>query len=95
MISGVPNKISVLLNLPNLMSYTFHSFRRTSATRAADEGATMEQLVDLFWLEKRFHVPKIDLLEQARYLGHGQQAWWHQHWSAGGQPAPAGRHYDG
>jgi hypothetical protein len=30
------------------MRYTFHSFRRTSATSAADAGATTEQLVDFF-----------------------------------------------
>ena len=44
----VPHELAVLLHLPNVSSYTFHSFRRTSATRAADAGASSEQLVDFF-----------------------------------------------
>ena len=44
----VPHEIAALLKLPNPSLYTFHSFRRTSATRAADAGATTEQLVDFY-----------------------------------------------
>ena len=44
----VPHEISALLKLPDPSEYTFHSFRRTSATRAADALATTEQLVDFF-----------------------------------------------
>ena len=47
-VSKVPHEIAALLNLPDPSKYTFHSFRRTSATRAADAGATSEQLVDFF-----------------------------------------------
>ena len=47
-VSKVPHEIAALLNLPDPSKYTFHSFRRTSATRAADAGATTEQLVDFF-----------------------------------------------
>lgn len=44
----VPHEIAALLKLPDPSEYTFHSFRRTSATRAADAWATTEQLVDFF-----------------------------------------------
>ena len=44
----VPHEIAALLKLPDPSEYTFHSLRRTSATRAADAGATTEQLVDFF-----------------------------------------------
>ncbi|XP_023336004.1 uncharacterized protein LOC111707184 [Eurytemora carolleeae] len=44
----VPHEIAALLKLPDPLKYTFHSFRRTSATRAADAWATTEQLVDFF-----------------------------------------------
>lgn len=44
----VPHEIAELLSLPDPSRYTFHSFRRTSATSAADSGATTEQLVDFF-----------------------------------------------
>jgi hypothetical protein len=48
MVSKVPNDIATLFNIPEPTKFTFHSFRRTSATRAADAGATTEQLVDFF-----------------------------------------------
>ena len=48
MVGKVPHEIAALLNLPGPVKYTFHSFRRTSATRVADAGASMEQLVDFF-----------------------------------------------
>ena len=47
-ISKIPHEIASLLNLPDPARYTFHSFRRTSATNAADAGATTEQLVDFY-----------------------------------------------
>ena len=46
--SKIPHEVAALLKLSNPSIYTFHSFRRTSATRAADAGATSEQLVDFF-----------------------------------------------
>jgi hypothetical protein len=48
MLFKVPHKIAELLGLPNPSSYTFHSFRRTSAIMAADAGSTSEQMVDFF-----------------------------------------------
>ena len=48
MVAKVPHKIAALYSIPDPMRYTFHSFRRTSATSAADAGATTEQLVDFF-----------------------------------------------
>jgi integrase len=47
-VSKVPHEIAALLKLPDPSQYTFHSFKRTSATRAANAGATTEQLVDFF-----------------------------------------------
>ena len=47
-VSKVPHEIAALLKLADPSKYTFHSFRRTSATRAADAGATSEQLVDFY-----------------------------------------------
>ena len=47
-ISNVPLEVAILLNLPNPENFTFHSFRRTSATNAADAWATTEQMVDFF-----------------------------------------------
>ena len=47
-ISKIPHKIESLLNLPDPARYTFHSFRWTSATNAADVGTTTEQLVDFY-----------------------------------------------
>ena len=47
-VSKVPHEIAALLKLDDPSKYTFHSFRRTSATRAADAGATSEQLVDFY-----------------------------------------------
>ena len=44
----VPHEIAALLKLPDPSEYTFHSFRRTIATRAANAWATTEQLVDFF-----------------------------------------------
>jgi len=48
MVSQVPHDIASRLGLENVEKYTFHSFRRTSATSAADGGATTEQMVDFF-----------------------------------------------
>ena len=48
MVYQVPHKIASLLSLPKPNVDTFHSFRRTSATNAADAGATTKQLVNFF-----------------------------------------------
>ena len=47
-ISQVPNEMAILLGLENPKSYTFHSLRRSSATAAADGGASVQQLMDFY-----------------------------------------------
>jgi hypothetical protein len=48
MLSNLPHELAKFLNLPDAENFTFHSFRRTSATSAADAGSSTEQLVDFF-----------------------------------------------
>ena len=48
MVGKVPHEVAKYLNFPEPETYTFHSFRRTSATSAADAGSTTEQMVDFF-----------------------------------------------
>ena len=43
----IPHLMAKIFNMPE-DDYTFHSFRRTAATNAADAGSTTEQLVDFF-----------------------------------------------
>jgi len=40
MIAKVPHEIATLLSLPDSSLYTFHSFRRTSVSSAADDGSS-------------------------------------------------------
>ena len=47
-VSNVGHEIASFLKLENPKAYTFHSFRRASATQAADMGATPQQLVDFY-----------------------------------------------
>ena len=47
-ISAVPKEMARSLNKPNIDGYTFHSLRRSSATAAADNGATAAQLQDFY-----------------------------------------------
>ena len=51
-ISSVPKEVASLLNKENPSSYTFHSLRRSSATAAADAGASVQQLMDFRKAEK-------------------------------------------
>jgi len=44
----VPREIAKFIGLQECDKYTFHSFRRTSATSEADAGSSTEQLVDFF-----------------------------------------------
>ncbi len=44
----VPQEIATLLMRPNPALYSFHSFRRTSATTAADGGSSSAQMTDFF-----------------------------------------------
>ena len=48
MVSAVPKEMARWLQKENVDEFTFHSFRRTSATHAADSGATANQLMDFF-----------------------------------------------
>jgi integrase len=48
MFTQMPHLVAELLSLPEPDKYTFHSFRRTAATSAADASATSDQMVDFF-----------------------------------------------
>ena len=48
MVSKEPSDMAKRLQLENPGCYTFHSFRRSAATAAADAGATLEQMMDFF-----------------------------------------------
>ena len=48
MLCEVPHQVARFLGKSNPEDYTFHSFRRSSATAAADAGATPQQMVDFF-----------------------------------------------
>ena len=47
-ISVVPKEMAKLLGKESSNDFTFHSLRRTSATAAADNGATVQQLMDFY-----------------------------------------------
>ena len=49
--SRLPHELAARMNLPDPDAYMFHSFRRTSATTAADGGSTTEQLQHFFGWE--------------------------------------------
>ena len=48
MLAEVPHEVARFLGKENVEDFTFHSFRRSSATAAADAGATPQQMVDFF-----------------------------------------------
>ena len=48
MVSKVPYEIAKFLKKANPQHFTFHSFRRTSATLAADSGSSPQQMQDFF-----------------------------------------------
>ena len=48
MVSSVPKEMAKTLGKENPSAYTFHSYRRSSASAAADFGATPQQMVDFF-----------------------------------------------
>ena len=47
-VAEVPHEVARFLGKERPEDYTFHSFRRSSATAAADAGATPQQMVDFF-----------------------------------------------
>ncbi len=61
----VPHDVARRLKLTSPKDYTFHSYRRTSATTAANGGMTSEQMQEL-WLEKCFDVSRIYSISTSR-----------------------------
>lgn len=47
-ISKVPTEVAKLLAIEDPENYTFHSMRRSSATAAANSGASVQQLMDFY-----------------------------------------------
>ena len=47
-VSNVPKEVANLLSKEDSSAYTFHSLRRSSATAAADAGASIQQLMDFY-----------------------------------------------
>ena len=47
-ISKVPKGMATILKKSNPADYTFHTMRRTSATAAAESGATVAQMMDYY-----------------------------------------------
>jgi hypothetical protein len=47
-VANVPHEIAQRLQLAEPASFTFHSFRRSAATSAADGGSTSEQMTEFF-----------------------------------------------
>ena len=48
LVSKVPAEVAQLLKRENPNTFTFHSLRRTSATIAVDQGASMQQMTDFY-----------------------------------------------
>ena len=48
MVSKVPNEMATLLKKEDPNDFTFHSLRRSSATAAADAGATVQQMMEFY-----------------------------------------------
>ena len=47
-ISQIPKEVANLLGKDNSDGFSFHSLRRSSATAAADNGATVAQMMDFY-----------------------------------------------
>ena len=47
-VSEVPKLMAKFLEKENIKGYTFHSCRRSSATAAADSGASPQQMIDFY-----------------------------------------------
>ena len=48
LIAKIPHEMAEFLKKETVANFTFHSFRHSSATAAADSGATAQQTVDFF-----------------------------------------------
>ena len=67
MLGKIPHEMAAYLNLDKPEGYTFHSYRRSSATKAADEGATPQQLVDHYgWASAKLAQEYISTSKPAR-----------------------------
>ena len=58
-ISNVPSNIANLLEKENAQQFTFHSIRQTSATRAADSIASVQQLIT--WMGRSKYTTEVCL----------------------------------
>ena len=47
-VSNIPKEMAEFLGKENVSEFTFHSLRRSSATSAADNGATAQQMTDFY-----------------------------------------------
>ena len=47
-VSNIPKEMTEFLEKENVSEFTFHSLRRSSATSAADNGATAQQMTDFY-----------------------------------------------
>ena len=65
-VAGVPKEMASFLEKDNSDAFTFHSLRRSSATAAADSGATAQQLTD-FYRWKNPNMPQV-LLVLAHFI---------------------------
>ena len=60
-VAGVPKEMASFLEKDNSDAFMFHSLRRSSATAAADSGATAQQLTDFYgW--KNPNMPQVLLV---------------------------------
>ena len=48
MVANIPKEMAEFLEKENVSEFTFHSLRRSSATFAADNGATAQQMTDFY-----------------------------------------------
>lgn len=68
MVRDVPHLVAKFLHKEDVKKFSFHGFRRSSATAAADAGASVAQLMDSFaWknpsmAQVRFYISFQELL---------------------------------
>ena len=65
-VAEVAKEMAVHLGLEKPESFSFHSYRRSSASAAADSGATSDQLVDFFgWANHKMTAEYISTSKKA------------------------------
>ena len=68
-LAEVPKEIATHLGLEDPGKYTFHSFRRSAATAAADAGTSTDQMVDFFgWANQKMTSEYISTSKQAVHM---------------------------